>query len=317
MNVELRSPGTRFAATGRGIFVRALLRDRVTLSALVFVALVITAAVEAGVFSPHDPYAQSLLLRNEGPMTPADQGIPHILGTDALGRDQLSRLIYGSRISLTVGLASVLVSGILGTLLGLFAGYYRGRVEDLIMRVVDVQMGFPSLLLALVILYGVGSGFLNVVLVLAVTRWTVYARVTRSLTLSLRESAFVDAARAIGCTNRRIIFLHVLPNLLSPLLVLATMEVATVILTEASLDFLGLGIQPPESSWGLMMAQGRQYITTAWWLVTFPGLAILLTTLSFNLLATWLRAVTDPVQRWRWLGVPQAHTSNAADSSAS
>ena len=306
MNVELRSPGTRFTATGRGVFVRGLLRDRVTLSALVFVALVITAAVGAGVFSPHDPYVQSLLLRNEGPMTPADQGIAHILGTDALGRDQLSRLIYGSRISLTVGLASVLVSGILGTLLGLFAGYYRGRVDDLIMRVVDVQMGFPSLLLALVILYGVGSGFINVVLVLAVTRWTVYARVTRSLTLSLRESAFVDAARAIGCTNRRIIFMHVLPNLLSPLLVLATMEIATVILTEASLDFLGLGIQPPESSWGLMLAQGRQYITTAWWLVTFPGLAILLTTLSFNLLATWLRAVTDPVQRWHWLGVRQS-----------
>ncbi|MCL5109985.1 MAG: ABC transporter permease [Chloroflexi bacterium] len=306
MNVQLTAPGTRFAATGRGEFVRALLRDRVTLSALAFVVFVVVAAVGAGVVSPHDPYAQSLLLRNEGPMTPADQGIAHILGTDALGRDQLSRLIYGSRISLTVGLASVLVSGVLGTLLGLLAGYYRGRADDVIMRVVDVQMGFPSLLLALVILYGAGSGFLNVVLVLAITRWTVYARVTRSLTLSLRETAFVDAARAIGCTNRRIIFVHVLPNLLSPLLVLATMEVATVILTEASLDFLGLGIQPPESSWGLMLAQGRQYITTAWWLVTFPGLAILLTTLSFNLLATWVRAVTDPVQRWRWLGVRQS-----------
>ncbi|MCL4369843.1 MAG: ABC transporter permease [Chloroflexi bacterium] len=261
------------------------------------------SGVGAGFFSPHDPYAQDLLSRNDGPMTPSDNGISHILGTDALGRDQLSRLIYGSRITLTVGFASILASGIMGTLLGILAGYYRGWVDDLIMRIVDVQMGFPSLLLALVILYGAGSGFFNVVLVLAVTRWMVYARVTRSLTLSLRESAFVDAARAIGCTDRRIIFRHVLPNLLSPLLVLATMEVATVILTEASLDFLGLGIQPPESSWGLMLAQGRQYITTAWWLVTFPGLAILLTTLSFNLLATWVRAVSDPVQRWRWLGV--------------
>ncbi|MHB8990881.1 MAG: ABC transporter permease, partial [Chloroflexota bacterium] len=292
-----------------GVLVRALLRDRVTLSALVFVAVVVVSAVGAGFLSPHDPYAQDLLSRNDTPMTPSDKGIPYILGTDALGRDQLSRLIYGSRITLTVGFASILASGIMGTLLGILAGYYRGWVDDLIMRIVDVQMGFPSLLLALVILYGAGSGFLNVVLVLAVTRWMVYARVTRSLTLSLRESAFVDAARAIGCTDCRIIFRHVLPNLLSPLLVLATMEVATVILTEASLDFLGLGIQPPESSWGLMLAQGRQYITTAWWLVTFPGLAILLTTLSFNLLATWVRDVSDPVQRWRWLGGRQSKAS--------
>lgn len=283
--------------------LRALLRDRVTLSALIFVTIVILAAFGADLITPHDPYAQSLMLRNKPPMTAASSGLPYVLGTDALGRDQLSRLIYGSRISLAVGLASVLFSGLIGTLLGLLAGYYRGRLDDLIMRVVDIQMGFPSLLLALVILYGAGSGFVNVVIVLAVTRWMVYARVTRSLMLSLRETPFVDAARAIGCNDRRIIFRHMLPNLLSPLLVLATMEIATVILTEASLDFLGLGIQPPESSWGLMLAQGRQYITTAWWLVTFPGLTILLTTLSFNLLATWVRAITDPVQRWRWLGV--------------
>jgi peptide/nickel transport system permease protein len=286
--------------------LRALVRDRVTFVALLFVALVVVSAIGANLVAPHDPYAQSLMLRNQPPMTPSDKGIPHILGTDALGRDQLSRLIFGSRISLAVGLASVLVSGVIGTLLGLLAGYYRGRLDDVIMRIVDIQMGFPSLLIALVILYGAGAGFVNVVIVLAVTRWMVYARVTRSLMLSLRESAFVDAARAIGCTDRRIIFKHMLPNLLSPLLVLGTMEVATAILTEASLDFLGLGIQPPESSWGLMLAQGRQYITTAWWLVTFPGVAILLTTLSFNLLATWTRAVTDPVQRWRLLGTRSA-----------
>ncbi|MHB1005373.1 MAG: ABC transporter permease [Chloroflexota bacterium] len=287
-------------------FAWGLLRDKVTLTALIFVVLVIALALGADVVAPHDPTAQSLLLRNEGPMTPADKGLVHILGTDPLGRDQLSRLIYGSRISLAVGLSSVLFSGVLGTLLGLLAGFYRGRVDDLIMRIVDIQMGFPSLLLALVILYGAGSGFVNVVIVLAVTRWMVYARVTRSLMLSLRESPFVDAARVIGASDRRIIFRHMLPNLLSPLLVLATMEIATVILTEASLDFLGLGIQPPESSWGLMLAQGRQYILQAWWLVVFPGLAILLTTLSFNLLATWVRAVTDPVQRWFWLGYRQA-----------
>ena len=303
MNAQIESKFRWPSVSNRGLILRALLRDKVTFSALLLVIVVVGASIGADYITPHDPYAQSLMLRNEGLMTPSDQGLPHILGTDALGRDQLSRLIYGSRISLTVGSASVLVSGVFGTVLGLLAGYYRGRVDDVIMRVVDVQMGFPSLLLALVILYGVGAGFVNVVIVLAVTRWMVYARVTRSLMLSLRESPFVDAARAIGCSDRRIIFRHMLPNLLSPLLVLATMEVATVILTEASLDFLGLGIQPPESSWGLMLAQGRQYITTAWWLVTFPGLTILLTMLSFNLLATWIRAITDPVQRWRWLGV--------------
>jgi peptide/nickel transport system permease protein len=142
----------------------------------------------------------------------------------------------------------------------------------------------------------------KVILVLAVTRWMVYARITRSLVLSLREEVFVEAARTVGCTNRRILFRHIMPNLLSPILVLLTLEVATMILTEASLSFLGLGIQPPDSSWGLMLAQGRAYITSAWWLVTFPGLIILFTALSLNLVATWARAVTDPVTRWRYLG---------------
>ena len=296
---------------GLGVFARALIRDKVTLAALVFIVAVVFLAVAADFVSPHDPYAQSLLLRNEGLMTPASSGIPYVLGTDALGRDVLSRLIYGARISLAVGLASVAFSGVLGTVLGLLAGFYRGRVENIIMRIVDVQMGFPSLLVALIILYGASPGFVNVVIVLAITRWMVYARVTRSLVLSLREVSFVEAARALGCTDRRIIFRHMLPNVFSSLLVLANMEIATVMLTEASLDFLGLGIQPPESSWGLMLAQGRQYITTAWWLVTFPGVAILLTTLSFNLLATWLRAVTDPVQRWHWLGLTRGEAKSA------
>ena len=193
----------------------------------------------------------------------------------------------------------MLVSGTIGTLLGLIAGYYRGPVDDVIMRLVDLQMGFPSLLLALFVLYVVGGGVLNVILVLAVTRWMVYARVTRGLVLSHRENVFVEAARASGCSDRRIIFRHLAPNLISPIVVLATLEVAYMILTEASLSFLGLGIQPPQSSWGLMLSQGRQYITTAWWLVTFPGLAILFTALSLNLVATWARSATDPAQRWR------------------
>lgn len=292
------------AQRGLGLYLRALWMDKVVLVALIFVLLVVFSAIFADFVAPHDPYLQTLRLRNKPPMTPSliEGAWPHVLGTDALGRDQLSRIIFGSRISLAVGVASVLVSGTVGVLLGLLAGFYRRWVDDVIMRVVDLQMGFPSLMLALFVLYALGPGFMNVVIVLALTRWMIYARITRGMMLSLRESPYVEAARSIGARDGRIIFRHMLPNLFSPILVLATLEMATMILTEASLDFLGLGIQPPETSWGLMLAQGKEYITSAWWLVTFPGLVILLATLSFNLLATWVRAVTDPVQAWRWLG---------------
>lgn len=287
--------------TGVMLFVRLLFRDKLAFAALIFLILLVLAATFASFVTPFPPNDQSLALRNEPLMTPAEDGgfIPHILGTDFLGRDLLTRLIYGARISIAVGLASVFFSGVIGTLLGLIAGFYRGILDDIIMRAVDLQMGFPSLLLALVVLYALGASIFNVILVLAVTRWMVYARITRSLVFSHREEMYVEAARASGCTDQRILFVHILPNLLSPILVLATLEVATMILTEASLSFLGLGIQPPDSSWGLMLAQGREYIRTAWWLIMFPGIFILLTTLSLNLVATWARTVSDPAQRWR------------------
>jgi peptide/nickel transport system permease protein len=287
---------------GARVMARALAADKLAFAALVFLTILLLAAAFAGVVAPYDIDQSSLMLRNKPPMTEdPDGGFPHVLGTDQLGRDLLSRLIYGARVSLAVGVASVLISGTVGVLLGLVAGYYRGPVDDLVMRLVDVQMGFPSLLTALVVLYVLGAGVWKVILVLAVTRWMVYARVTRSLVLSYRENVFVEAARAVGSSDRRILFLHLVPNLLSPILVLATLEVATIILTEASLSFLGLGIQPPQASWGLMLAEGRGYVQSAWWLVTFPGLMILLTALSLNLLSTWVRAVTDPVTRWRYL----------------
>lgn len=283
--------------------LRALVGDPIVLVAAGFVLLVVAGSLLAPVVVPHDPYQQSIRMRNRPPGTPAvAAGAPaHVMGTDALGRDTLSRLIFGSRISLAVGFATVLISGTIGVGLGLLAGYYRGRVEDLIMRVADLQMSLPSLLVALFVLFILGPSFVNVILVLVLTRWMVYARVTRSMMLSLRQQAFVEAAQALGCTDRRVITRHMLPNLTSPLLVLGTLEVAAMMLTTASLDFLGLGIQPPESSWGLMLAQGREYLTSAWWQVTFPGLAIMLTALSFNLLANWVRTITDPTQSWRWM----------------
>ncbi len=293
-----------------GLYLRALTRDPYALAAAIFLAVLIFSAAFAQWIAPYDPERGGLMLRNKPPLTAsAEGGIPYLLGTDPLGRDELTRLIYGARISLAVGFASVLVSGTIGVVLGLIAGYYRGGIDDLIMRIVDMQMGFPSLLTALVVLYALGGGVWKVILVLAITRWMVYARVTRSFVLSQRESVFVEAAKATGCTDGRIMFRHIIPNLTSPLLVLATLEVATTVLTEASLSFLGLGIQPPQSSWGLMLAEGRSYVTTAWWLVTFPGLAILLTALSLNLLAGWGRAVTDPVTRGEYLRPKESRSS--------
>jgi peptide/nickel transport system permease protein len=298
----------RGAARGGGAITwadlgRALLDDKVVLIAAAFIVLVIGSAVFAPLVAPHDPFSQSIRTRVKPPMTPAVQegGIPYILGTDTLGRDILSRLIYGARISLTVGIATALISGTVGVTLGLLAGFYRGRVDDLIMRLVDLQMSMPGLLLALFVLFALGPGFQNLILVMVITRWMVYARITRGMMLSLRERPFVEAARALGCSDARLVLVHMLPNLFSPIIVLATLEIATMMLALAALDFLGLGIQPPDSSWGLMLAQGREYLQTAWWLVTFPGLAILLTALSFNVLATWVRAVTDPVSSWRWV----------------
>jgi peptide/nickel transport system permease protein len=292
-------------STGRetgGLYLRALVRDPVAIAAVIVLVLFALCALFADLIAPYDPLRQQLAMRNRPPLTPGLRGgFIHILGSDELGRDLLSRLMHGGRVSLAVGFLGALVAALIGVTLGLLAGFYRGRVDDIVMRTVDAMAALPTLLIALFFLFVLGGGFWNLVLVLALVRWRIFARVTRGMTLSLREQAFVQAARAIGARNRRIIFRHLLPNMLSPLLVLFTLEVAVLILAEASLSFLGFGIQPPDSSWGLMIARGREYLTSAWWLVTIPGLAIFCTTLSLNLFATWVRAVTDPVQRWRWL----------------
>lgn len=292
-----------------GISVRhilgALFRDPLVLVAVIFLVILVFSAIFANLVAPYDPLIPNIFANRLPPLSTAKalDGTEqfHLLGTDALGRDMLSRLIFGSRASIFVALVSVVISGTIGTILGLLAGFYGGRVEAVVMRAVDAFMAVPSLLIALFVLFIIGGGLVNMVLIFALVRWVVYARLARGITLSLKQSSFVEAARAIGARDKRIMFRHILPNMVSPLLVLGTLEVALLVLAEAGLSFLGFGLLPPEPSWGLMISRGREYMREAWWMITLPGLAIFLTTLSLNLVANWLRTVMDPVQRWRWL----------------
>jgi ABC-type dipeptide/oligopeptide/nickel transport system permease subunit len=278
---------------------RDLLRDKVALAGALIVLTVVVCALLAPVISPYDPTSGHIGQRLHAPGFVNEEGERYVLGTDQQGRDVLSRLIFGARVSLMVGIGVIAVAGTVGTVAGLISGYYGGRVDDLIMRIVDTQTAFPGLLLALVIITMIGPSVRNIIIVLSINGWMVFARITRGIMLTIREKDYIDAARLVGATDLRIIFLHAFPNLMSPTLTLITLELARIILAEASLSFLGLGIQPPQSSWGLMIADGRNYITIAWWLVTFPGLAIALTVFGVMTVANWLRTVTDPEQRVR------------------
>ena len=305
MATEVATGDERQARITRADLARAILREPLVLLAVLFLALLAVVAVFASWIAPYDPLIPNIFAGRLPPFSEA-KGMTgtmqfHLLGTDALGRDMLTRLMYGAQASVTVGVVAAAISGTIGTVLGLLAGYYGGRAETVIMRTVDGVMAVPSLLVALFVLFLIGGGLVNMVLIFVFVRWVVYARLARGISLSYRQSSFVEAARSIGATDGRIIFRHILPNMMSPLLVLATLEVALLILAEAGLSFLGFGLQPPEPSWGLMVARGREYLREAWWMITFPGLAVFLTTLSLNLLANWLRTITDPVQRWRWL----------------
>jgi peptide/nickel transport system permease protein len=259
-----------------------------TTAAVVFLVLVVLAAILAIFLDIASGSGLDVPNRNQPPLS--TEGGFHLLGTDSLGRDMLGQLMRGAQVSLIVCTASVVVSGTIGVALGLLSGYFGGRIDDLIMRLVDLQMSIPSLLVALLVLYILGPSLTNVVVVLSITRWMVYARVTRGQLLALKEVPFIESARALGASHRRIMFRHMLPNVAGPIVVVGTIELALMLLTEASLDFLGLGIQPPQTSWGLMLSDGQQYLTSAWWLVAFPGLAIMLTSLAINLVATALRS---------------------------
>jgi peptide/nickel transport system permease protein len=269
-------------------------RDRSALLGLVVIVVATAMAVLAPAFAPADPIKNSLVERLTPPMWAAGGTARHPLGTDTLGRDVASRLLYGARVSLIVGLSAVVIAGVLGVALGLVSGYYRGFTDDALMRLGDVQLAFPVLVLAVAALAVLGASLANVILVLAVTGWVTYARIVRGETLSLRQREFVEAARALGASDHYLLWRHILPNVLAPVTVVATFSVARTIIAEASLSFLGLGIPPPAPSWGAMLDEGRNYITTGWWLALFPGLAILLLVLGINLVGDWLRDALDP-----------------------
>ena len=274
-----------------------LWRDKAGFTGIVMIAALILMAVAAPLIAPYSPTTQDLRARLAPPVWEDNGSWKHFLGTDHLGRDVLSRVIHGSRVSLTVGAAVVLIAGTFGVVLGLIAGYRGGRTDSFIMRWIDTQVAFPGLLIALIILAVIGPSMLTVILVLSLNGWMVYGRLTRGAVLSVRQTAYVEAAEMVGCSAVRVVFRHILPNLTSPLLTLAILEFARIVLAEAALSFLGMGIQPPATSWGLDVATGKNYMFRAWWLVTFPGIAISITVLAINLVASWMRLISDPQER--------------------
>jgi peptide/nickel transport system permease protein len=276
------------------VALRRLARRRTALFGLGVVIIVLLAAVFAPWITPFDPLEQDINQRLKEPGWQNAAGHVHPLGTDHLGRDILGRVIFGSRIALVVGLSAVLISGVLGMVIGLVAGYFGGKVDDFFMRLADIQLAFPFILLAIAVIGVLGPSLRNIIIVIGVSSWVVYARVVRGEVLSIRERDFVQAAIALGSRDGRILVRHVLPNAFTPWLVVATLDMARVIVLESALSFLGLGVQPPTPTWGGMLADGRVYLSTAWWLATFPGLAILVTVLGINLLGDGLRDTLDP-----------------------
>jgi len=268
--------------------------DPVGVAAACVVVVFVVCAVFATFIAPHDPADTDLLRRYQPPAWLPGGDWAHPLGCDALGRDILSRLVHGARVSIAVGALVIGLAAVIGTTLGLAAGYFRGWVDALVGRIVDTLLGFPYLVFAIGLMAMMGPGFHNIVLALVYKEWVFTCRVARGETLAAREQDYVEAARALGCGRAHILFREILPNVLSPVLVVATVRMATVIILEASLSFLGLGVQPPTASWGSMVADGRDQLYTAWWVSTFPGFAILFLVLAINLLGQSLRDAFDP-----------------------
>ncbi|MGI0029329.1 MAG: ABC transporter permease [Nitrososphaera sp.] len=267
----------------------------ISLSLLTF--LLVIPAVFATQVAPHDPLKGALAKRLKPPVWQQGGTVEHPLGTDKLGRDILSRMIHGARVSLVVSLVAILVGGAIGTALGLISGYFGRWVDSLIMRLVDISLSLPTILLALVLVAAVGPSFGTVIIVLVVLLWARYARLVRGETLSIKERDFVARARVAGASHTRIMLRYIFPNVVNSLVVLATLQVGYVIVLESSLSFLGAGLPRAEPAWGVMVSDGRELIVTAWWVSMFPGIAIMLTVLSLNLLGDWLRDHLDPKLR--------------------
>jgi peptide/nickel transport system permease protein len=275
--------------------LRSLWRAKWPFLAVILLFGITLAAVIGPSVAPRDPNRQNIIARLKHPLQADRKGHVFILGTDGLGRDVLSRLLYGARVSLVVGLVAVIVGGAVGTLLGMLAGYFGGWTDDVIMRLADIQLALPFILLAIIFLLVLGPGVLNLILVLGIGQWVTYARIARGQTISQREKEYVEAAKALGQPTASILVSEILPNILAPLIIIASFNVASVILAEAALSFLGLGVPPTVPSWGGMLAESRdELLSGRWWLAFFPGVAIMLTVLSFNVLGDWLRDLLDP-----------------------
>ena len=296
--------GSRFRREfGRG--ARSMVAAKWPILALLILLVVLVVAIFGPAIAPMDPNRQNIMLRLAAPMADGPNDQIFLMGSDALGRDAFSRLLYGARVSLLVGVAAILVGGTLGVSAGLVSGYFGGWIDDVLMRLGDIQLAFPFILLAIMFLVVLGPGLFNLILVLGIGQWVTYARIVRAQTLSLREKEFVEAARAMGDSTASIIFRTILPNIVAPLTVIASFNVASVILAEAALSFLGLGVPAEVPTWGSMLAQSRdQLIANKWWLAIFPGLAIVFTVLSFNIMGDWLRDFLDPrlKERSGWAG---------------
>jgi len=286
--------GTERTVTRTQKIIRKLFENKSAVFGLIMVLAVIFSAIFAPLISPHDPILQDVEKRLLPPIWQEGASPAYLLGTDHLGRDIVSRLIYGARISIVVSVSAVALSAFLGTFIGLISGFYGGKVDNIFMRIADVQLAFPFILLAIAIIAVLGPNLQNIIIVMGITGWVIYARVVRAEVLSLREKEYILAVKALGGSDRRIIFKHLFPNVIPPVIVIVTLEMARMIIMEAALSFLGLGIQPPTPTWGGMLADGRVYISTSWWLATFPGLVIMLVVLGINLLGNWLRDILDP-----------------------
>lgn len=296
--VTLGGEGTTFAGGAMRVVIgsraaRRLGRSRAAQLGLLCVVAVVASALLGPLFVG-DPTAQDLLRRLKPPAWMPGGDPQFLLGTDQLGRDLLTRVVYGARISLLIALLAVILAGSIGVTLGLFTGYYGGIVDGIVMRLAEIQLAFPFILLVILVVGAIGPSVPNLVLVLGMSGWILYARVVRGQVLAIREMEFIVAARCLGIANRSILMRHVLPNAFSPVIVVATFAAAQVIIAEAALSFLGLGIQPPDASWGGMLSDSRAYLTVDSWLALMPGLAIMIAVVGLNLLGDWLRDVLDP-----------------------